>query len=90
VSVLSENTGAHEELGEFALSVNPFDIQETADSIHAALTMSDAERQRRATGLKRIVMERDPGHWIDDQLADIARKREQPAADPVGSARDAG
>ena len=75
VSVLSENTGAHEELGEFALSVNPFDIQETADSIHAALTMSDAERARRATGLKRIVMERDPGDWIDDQLADIARKR---------------
>ena len=50
VCVLSENTGAHEELGEFALSVNPFDIQETADSIHAALTMSDAERERRATG----------------------------------------
>ena len=44
VSILSENTGAHEELGEFALSVNPFDIQELADSIHAALTMSPAER----------------------------------------------
>ena len=39
VSVLSENTGAHEELGRYALSVNPFDIQELADSIHAALTM---------------------------------------------------
>ena len=32
VSILSENTGAHEELGEFALSVNPFDVQELADS----------------------------------------------------------
>ncbi len=39
VSILSENTGAHEELGECALTVNPFDIQELADSIHAALTM---------------------------------------------------
>src|SRR5206468_550595 len=48
VSILSENTGAHEELGEFALSVNPFDIQELADSIHAALTMDPAERERRA------------------------------------------
>ena len=47
VSILSENTGAHEELGEFALSVNPFDIQELADSIHAALTMAPAERARR-------------------------------------------
>ena len=39
VSILSENTGAHEELGEYALSVNPFDIQELANSIYAALTM---------------------------------------------------
>jgi trehalose 6-phosphate synthase len=74
VSILSENTGAHEELGEFALSVNPFDIQETADSIHAALTMRESERTRRIEGLKRIVMTRDPGHWIDDQLADIRQK----------------
>src|SRR5665648_619138 len=74
VSVLSENTGAHEELGEFSLSVNPFDVQETADSIHAALTMSAGERARRAEGLKAIVTKRDPGDWIDDQLADIRKK----------------
>jgi trehalose 6-phosphate synthase len=74
VSILSENTGAHEELGEFALSVNPFDIQETADSIHAALTMRDSERARRMEGLKHIVTLRDPGDWIDDQLADIRKK----------------
>ena len=38
--VLSENTGAHEELGECALSVNPFDVQEQADAMHHALTAS--------------------------------------------------
>lgn len=75
VSILSENTGAHEELGEFALSVNPFDIQELADSIHAALTMGPEERKRRAEGLREIITARDPGDWIDDQLEDIARKR---------------
>ena len=74
VSILSENTGAHEELGEFALSVNPFDIQELADSIHAALTMRPEERARRLAGLKEIVTARDPGDWIDDQLADIRAK----------------
>ena len=74
VSILSENTGAHEELGEFALSVNPFDIKETADSIHTALTMSPAERKRRADGLRAAVTARDPGDWIDDQLADIKAK----------------
>jgi trehalose 6-phosphate synthase len=74
VSILSENTGAHEELGEFALSVNPFDIQELADSIDAALTMDGAERKRRAEGLVKIITSRDPGDWIDEQLADIRRK----------------
>jgi trehalose 6-phosphate synthase len=74
VSILSENTGAHEELGDYALSVNPFDIQELADAIHAALTMGAAERRRRAEGLVQIVVSRDPGDWIDEQLADIRAK----------------
>jgi trehalose 6-phosphate synthase len=74
VSVLSENTGAHEELGEYALSVNPFDLQELADSIHAALTMPIEERKRRHEGLISIVTARDPGDWVDDQLADIRAK----------------
>ena len=39
VVMLSENTGAHEELGDCTLSVNPFDTQEQADTIHRALTM---------------------------------------------------
>jgi trehalose 6-phosphate synthase len=74
VSILSENTGAHEELGEFALSVNPFDVQELADAIFAALTMSPESRARRAQGLKEIVTSRDPGDWIDEQIADIREK----------------
>ena len=80
VSILSENTGAHEELGEFALSVNPFDVQELADSIYAALTMPEQERARRAQGLKEIVMSRDPGDWIDEQIADIRKKARGGAA----------
>src|SRR6188472_2125124 len=74
VSILSENTGAHEELGEFALSVNPFDVQELADAIYAALTMGPDARERRARGLKEIVTSRDPGDWIDEQIADIRAK----------------
>ncbi len=80
VSILSENTGAHEELGECALSVNPFDIQELSDSIHAALTMSPEQRHGRLEALKSIVTARDPGDWVDEQLTDIhARERARSA-----------
>jgi len=75
VVMLSENTGAHEELGEWALSVNPFDIEEQADAIHRALTMDAGERRERADGLRAIVDATDPGIWIDRQLADIEAKR---------------
>lgn len=75
VSLLSENTGAHEELADFAISVNPFDVQEQADAIYRALTMSDDERAWRAEGLKKIVTARDPGDWVDEQLRDIEAKR---------------
>jgi trehalose 6-phosphate synthase len=74
VSILSENTGAHEELGECSLSVNPFDIQELADSIHAALTMPYDERHQRLESLKEIITARNPGDWVDEQLTDIRRK----------------
>ena len=75
VLMLSENTGSHEELGDCALSVNPFDIQEQADTIHRALTMDAEERRLRATRLREIVRERNPGVWIEEQLTDIRAKR---------------
>jgi trehalose 6-phosphate synthase len=75
VSLLSENTGAHEELGEYSLSVNPFDVQEQADAICRALTMGAEERSWRAEGLKKIISSRNPGDWVDDQLRDIETKR---------------
>ncbi|MBJ7473194.1 MAG: trehalose-6-phosphate synthase, partial [Solirubrobacteraceae bacterium] len=83
VSILSENTGAHEVLGEHAISVNPFDIQELADAFHRALTMSDIERDARWKGLERIVHSTDPGEWIDAQLADIKRKSSGEAPESV-------
>ena len=80
VVMLSENTGAHEELGDCTLSVNPFDIQEQADVIHRALTMSAEERALRAARLREIARTRDPGVWISEQLADIRAKRAELAA----------
>jgi trehalose 6-phosphate synthase len=75
VLMLSENTGSHEELGDCVLSVNPFDIQEQADAIYRALTMSGEERAARALRLKEIIFSRNPGDWVDSQLADIDEMR---------------
>jgi trehalose 6-phosphate synthase len=75
--ILSENTGAHEELGDCALTVNPFDVQEQADAMHHALTASPEERRTRWERLHTIITSRTPADWIDDQFTDIERKRSE-------------
>jgi trehalose 6-phosphate synthase len=75
VLILSENTGVHEEIGSFALSVNPFDIESQAAALYEALTMDPAERASRAEHMKRIVNENDVTKWLAAQQSDITRKR---------------
>ena len=75
VLILSENAGAHAELGEWALTVNPFDVAGQADAIHAALTMGEAERRARLEGIRAHVREHSVAEWIEDQLADLDRCR---------------
>ena len=73
VLILSENAGAHEELGEWAVSVNPFDVYGQAEAIHRALTMDGHERRRRIEELRASVREHDVAAWIAAQLADLDR-----------------
>lgn len=70
--VLSRNAGAHDRLSRHALSINPFDLEETASAIERALTMGMEERRRRARGLSRLVLAMPPQRWIDGQLNDLA------------------
>src|SRR4051812_20577962 len=79
VLMLSENTGSHEELTDYVLTVNPFDIQEQADAIHRALTMDPEQKRRWAEALREIIFSHNPGDWVDDQLKDIEAAR-QPVA----------
>jgi trehalose 6-phosphate synthase len=72
VVVLSRQAGAWEELsldGAGALGVNPFDVAGTADALHAALSMDEAERSARATALRSVVRGRTSADWWADQLA---------------------
>jgi trehalose 6-phosphate synthase len=71
VLVLSENTGAHEELGGWALTVNPVDVYGQAQAIHAALTMPAEERRRRLEETRAYVRDHDLASWIAAQLADL-------------------
>ncbi len=75
VLILSENTGAHEELGAFAITVNPFDVEDQARAIHAALTMSREERVARGAAIKQIVRANNVAKWLAAQRRDINAKR---------------
>jgi trehalose 6-phosphate synthase len=75
VLILSENAGAHAELGEWALTVNPFDVAGQAEAIHTALTMGEAERRARLEGIRAHVREHTVAEWIEHQLADLDRCR---------------
>jgi trehalose 6-phosphate synthase len=73
VLILSENAGAHAELGEWVLTVNPFDVAGQAQAIHEALTMAAEERSRRLEAIRAHVREHDVTEWIEEQLADLDR-----------------
>jgi trehalose 6-phosphate synthase len=73
VLILSENAGAHEELGRFALSVNPFDVDAQAEAIHEALEMPPPERSARADGLRAAIRGADVGDWVASLLGDLDR-----------------
>jgi trehalose 6-phosphate synthase len=69
--ILSQNAGAFARLGRHALAVNPFDVAETAEAIAGALEMPREERVRRARGLTRAVLTRNPVRWLTAQLRDL-------------------
>ncbi len=71
VLVLSENTGAYEELGPWALTVNPFDVAGQAEAIHTAITMSAADRRKRGEAICAHVRAHDISEWIASQLRDL-------------------
>jgi trehalose 6-phosphate synthase len=73
VLVLSENAGVHEEIGEWALTINPFDIYGQAQAIYEALQLSAEERRRRIEGIREHVRTHPVEGWIEAQLSDLDR-----------------
>jgi trehalose 6-phosphate synthase len=71
VLVLSELTGAYQQLEPGALVISPCDIYATAQALHQALVMPPDERRERAERLRWLVEQEDINHWLSCQLQTI-------------------
>jgi trehalose 6-phosphate synthase len=89
VLILSRFAGAARELAE-ALIVNPYDADECAGALHAALTMRADERRERMRLMRRYVSEFNVHRWAGRMLQDATAMRRRnrlwsrlPAADAL-------
>lgn len=67
--VLSREAGAYAELAADALEINPYDVSQTAEALHEALTMDPEERAGRTRRLAAAAAALPPQRWFLDQLA---------------------
>ncbi len=65
VLVLSQFAGAAAQLGQAALVVNPYDVEQTANAIHNAFHMWRGERRYRMKRLRRNVHAQNIFWWVD-------------------------
>jgi len=68
VLILSQFAGAAEQLKRGALLVNPYDVEEMADTILKAFRMSRGERSARMKRMRRIVSKENVAWWVDSFL----------------------
>ncbi len=79
VLILSRFTGASRELGD-ALLVNPYDIEQLAESIRLALEMDAVETRTRMCRMRQVVREFNIYRWAADlttQLSEIRLDRSE-------------
>lgn len=74
VLVLSKFAGAADQLGKYALLVNPYDIEKTADAIYQAFIMPEAERHRRMSLLRTQVRRNDVHRWLETFMSALRNK----------------
>ena len=73
VLILSERTGARQQLESGALVIPPLDVSATANALHQALVMPADERKERADRLKRLIEKEDIINWLCAQLETIVK-----------------
>jgi trehalose 6-phosphate synthase len=73
VLILSEHTGAQQQLSPGALVIPPLDISATASAMHKALTMPDEERKEKAQRLRSSIEKEDIVDWLCKQLEAVVK-----------------
>ena len=68
--ILSSFTGASKELTD-AIQINPYAIEEFADSIKLAVEMPQAEKRRRMENMRRVVSENNVYKWAASIITDL-------------------
>jgi trehalose 6-phosphate synthase len=71
VLVLSETTGASQQLNIGAITISPCDVYATAEALHQALNMAAPEREERANRLRWIIEKDDINSWLWNQMEAI-------------------
>jgi trehalose 6-phosphate synthase len=66
--ILSQFAGAAEQLKPGALLVNPYDVEQMADTILQAFRMKQAERNTRMKRMRRVVRNENVFWWVDSFL----------------------
>jgi len=74
VLILSCFTGAARELRD-ALQVNPYDIDQTAEAIRAALEMQPEEKQLRMQRMRKLVREHNVYRWAGSLIGELCEVR---------------
>jgi alpha,alpha-trehalose-phosphate synthase [UDP-forming] len=74
VLILSQFTGAARELRD-ALLVNPYDIDQTAEAIRAALEMEPEEKQLRVRNMRKLIREHNIYRWAGSLITELCELR---------------
>jgi len=68
--ILSKFTGAARELTD-AIQINPYSIEEFADSIRMAVDMPQPEKERRMENMRKIIADNNIYKWAGDIISEL-------------------
>jgi trehalose-6-phosphate synthase len=74
VLILSQFTGAAGELRD-ALLINPYDIDQTAEAIRAAIEMDPEEKQMRVNRMRKVIREHNIYRWAGNLITELCELR---------------